>query len=307
GSTGGTGKPAVGVAPAGRIVVAWTAPGAPGCGDLVRATVLTPGRAPRAATRISGTCAHAGPVQAVMSHDGTGAVVWRGGATATARRVEVVPVGRTRFGTLRRLGTRPVGADIAVSPARAGALVLWRQTKDASTSPATTYLLAADVTTAGATRPDIFAPAGRIVGVPRVSARRDGSALVTWEEGLPEARVLAADRVPYPTIAFGPPQVVDPCGAVDASRTYATPVLPAGGAAAIVFQSACMARFGLGLDFGIALSRRPADATWQDPQALSQGEYGADARIGASDDGELVLAWLESGVNGGVRVTVVRR
>jgi hypothetical protein len=242
-----------------------------------------------------------------MSQDGTGGVVWRGGTTAADRRVQVVPVGRTRFGARRVLGTRPVGRDIAVSPARGGVLVLWRQTKDAATSPITTYLLAADVTTAGASRPDIFAPAGRIVGIPRVTARPDGSAIATWEERIPRPRVFVATRAAYPTIAFGPPQLVDPCGAIDASRTSSTPALSADGSAAVVFQSGCMGRFGLGTDYGIALVRRGVDGVWGPATGLSHGTYSTDATIGASDDGELVVAWLESGVDGGVRVTVVRR
>ena len=66
----------------------------------------------------------------------------------------------------------------------------------------------------------------------------------------------------------------------------------------MIFQSACMSGYGLGPDYGIALGRRAPEAPWSAAQAVSGAAYGTWSRIGTADDGELVLAWVESNAAG---------
>ena len=67
-----------------------------------------------------------------------------------------------------------------------------------------------------------------------------------------------------------------------------------------------MSRFGLGDNYGIALTRRAPGSPWQPAQSVSHGTYSTHARIGAADDGELILAWVEGG-QAGLRSAIIPR
>lgn len=298
-------NPSAAVAPNGSIVVAWEAPGDRGCGPVVEASIARPGRVFSTARRVSGACPSAKEVRTAMSSDGTGVVVWRAGRALDAYRLEAAAVGHVRFGVVRRVSRTPVvGFGAEVGAVHSGGLVVWRDR--ASVTPAGTRgrVLAARVTAAGVGPLLRVSTGDRVAGVPRVAGRPNDSALVVWEEGGLSPAVLSAAQAAH-AAGFGAPELVDQCGANDASRTYASPALDGVGGAAAVYQTGCMARFGLGTDYGIALARRLAADAWQAPQAVSNGRYGGGSQIGAADSGELVVAWVASGVGGGLHAAVV--
>jgi hypothetical protein len=297
----GAQNPAVAVDPRGSRLVAWRVSAGDGCGMLVMAALIRPGERP-VSHRVSGPCPHAAAVRAVLSADGTGAVVWRAGAV-TSPILQAAVAGRTRFGIVRTIGRGQVaGAGAEVAPGATGALLVWRDRAATVAGAVTGRVLAARVTAPGVGPILPVSTGDRVVGIPRVAGQADGSALVAWEEGVIGPRVLSA-TLPGGAGAFTAPSPVDACGAVDASRTYASPALGPDGTAAIAFQSGCMSRFGLGTDYGVVLARR-VGATWP-LQALSHGTYSLAARLGAATGGELVAAWVESGFTGGLRAAVL--
>lgn len=304
GSEGGR-TPSTAVSPDGTIVVAWRRTAARGCGSIVVASVARPGHSFGTSHRVSGACPSAQEVRATMSADGTGAIVWRAGRARDAYVLEAAAVGHTQFGIVRRVSRTPVvGFGAEVAGADTGGLLVWRDRISGDPRGSAGRVLSARVAADGVGAIVPVSAGDGVVGVPRVTARPDGSALVVWEEGVINTHVFAASRSATAT-AFAQPTIVDRCGAVDASRTYASPALDARGSATTVFQSACMGRFGLGTDYGIALARRQPGADWQAPQALSHGTYSAGARVATADSGELVLAWAESGSAEGLRVAVM--
>jgi hypothetical protein len=297
--------PAAAVAPDGTLLVAWRRAAPRRCGAVVLAAVARPGRGFGVARRVSSRCPHAAAVRAAMAGDGTGAVVWRAGRARDRYSLRAAVLGRRGFGRGQRVSRRPVvgfGAELAGGAT--GALVVWRDRIAAGTEDVRGRVLAADVGSRGTGEIRRVSESDRVVGVPRVAARPDGSAVVAWEEVLTPPRVLVAAR-PGAAAPFGPPEVVDGCGAVDASRTYASPALDGRGSPAVIFQSACMERFGLGTDYGIVLSSRPPGDGWLAPSALTHGTYSVSGRLGAADDGQLAAAWVESGASGGLRATVL--
>jgi len=306
GSAGGRGLAAA-VSPHGTVLVAWLARASSGCGGVVLASISRPGRSFGPARRVSGRCSNPAALRAAMSATDDGVVVWRATDASGAYAMQAAVVGRHRVGVVRRVSRGPVvafGAEVAGTAT--GALLVWRDRASADRTGATGRVLEADVSAPRATAPEAMSLGDRIVGIPRVAARPDGAALVAWEEfvGTPTPGVLAAGR-PASAATFAAPALVDPCGAADASRTYATPALDARGSAGAVFQSACMARFGLGPEYGIAVARRPEGAAWQPAQPLSHGTYAVGAVAGAADDGEVVLAWVEQGPLGGLRAVAL--
>ena len=297
GSRGGR-TPAAAVAPDGTIVVAWRTVGARGCGAFVEASAARRGASFAAARRVSSACANANRIRAAMSADGTGGIVWQAGRDGGALALDAVPVKAQRFGRVRRITTGPIvgfGADAA--GADTGAVVVWRDRSVADRTGARGRVLAVRLFWHGGTAPGPVSASDRIAGVPRVAGRPDGTVFVVWEQGGLRPEVTVAEQAGR-SAAYTPPAVIDRCGATDASRTYAWPALNASRSAAVVFQSGCMSRFGLGTDYGIVLARRAAD-TWQAPQGLSYGTYSRGATVGSADSGELVSAWLESGTGGG--------
>lgn len=284
-----------------RRLLAWRVSGGPGCGDVVVGALLRLDHRP-VVHRISGPCPHASAVRAVLSADGTGAVVWRAGRTRTTHVLQAVAVGEKSFGTVRRLGRGTIAGDGAeVAAGASGALVVWRDRLPSPGEAVTGRVTAARVTASRVTLLPPVSTGVQVVGIPRVAGQQDGSALVTWQEGTPAPRVLSA-ALPAGAAAFTAPALVDGCGAADASRTYASPALAPDGTAAIAFQSGCMDRFGLGPDYGIVLARRTA-TSWP-LQALSHGAGATGVRVGAANGGELVAAWVEAG-SGGLRAAVL--
>ena len=131
-----------------------------------------------------------------------------------------------------------------------------------------------------------------------------GAALAVWEEGASPSPAVVAARRAAGEARFGPPETVDPCGAIDASRTGAVPALSAGGPQAVAFQSACPQRLGLGTDFSVALVRSAGPgAPFGAPAALSDGTYARNVQLGLGDDGGGVAVWVQ---RAGLQVAGVR-
>lgn len=285
--------PAVGVSNGGDAVVAFLRTESASCGAAVFVAVARSNRAFGRARRVSPRCAHAADVRATLWSGADGIVVWRAGRVLKARIVE-----DGRRGAGMKITSGPiatVGYDLA--PSSAGAVVTWRAGADGP-------VLAAGLQYGGVRGMQALSAQGaRIAGAPQIDVRRNAVA-VAWQEGVVRPRVVVATRAAG-TSAFTPAEVADPCGAIDASRSYANPVW-AGTAPAVVFQSGCMNRFGLGPDYGIALTVNGSDGAWS-PQPLSGGRYSAGTAVGASDAGEIVAAWNESGSDGsgGLRTAFV--
>jgi hypothetical protein len=261
------------------------------CGAAVFVSVARAGGRFLRPRRVSPVCARAADVQVTLWSGGDGLVVWRSGRALYGATLDDGRIARRLLLTSGPVAT--VGYGLAPGPA--GALVAWRAGAEGP-------VVTADVGDAGVEDVRRVSDGGRIAGVPKVAIGRDGAATVTWQEGLTPPRVVVVER-PAGAQAFGAPVVADPCGAVDASRTYATPVR-AGSRPSVVFQSACMNRFGLGTDYGIALTTRRDDGSWA-AQPLSRGTYSTDAAVGGSDAGEIVAAWEESGGPGGLRTAII--
>ena len=146
--------------------------------------------------------------------------------------------------------------------------------------------------------------ADRVVGPARLAVLPSGAALAVWEEGASPSPAVVAARRAAGEARFGPPETVDPCGAIDASRTGAVPALSAGGPQAVAFQSACPQRLGLGADFSVALVRSAGPgAPFGAPAALSDGTYARNVQLGLGDDGGGVAVWVQ---RAGLQVAGVR-
>jgi hypothetical protein len=261
------------------------------CGAAVLVSVARAGGGFARPRRVSPACARAADVHVTLWSGGDGLVVWRSGRALYGATLDNGRIARRLLLTSGPVAT--VGYGLAPGPS--GALVAWRAGAEGP-------VVTADVGDAGVEDVRRVSDGGRIAGVPEVAIGRDGTAVVTWQEGLTPPRVVVAER-PAGADDFGVPVVADPCGAVDASRTYAVPAL-AGAKPSVVFQSACMNRFDLGTDYGIALTTRRDDGTWS-PQPLSRGTYSTSAAVGGSETGEFVAAWKESGRSGGLRTAII--
>jgi hypothetical protein len=294
----GARNPSAAVSSDGTILVAWRLKGLAGCGYEVRAAIVRPGHPFGPAHRISSACANAALVRTSMSGDGRGAVVWRTGRSRESYAIDAAVIGLTRVGAVRRLSYSPmVGLDIEVAGSDTGTIVVWRDRRGIGPAGATGRVAARNLTASRAGAIVRVSTSDQVVGVARVSVRPNGAGIIAWEEGISPSRVMSATR-PTTVAPFSAPTVVDTCGATDASRTYASPARDASGGAAVIFQSACMSGYGLGPDYGIALGRRAPEAPWSAAQAVSGAAYSTWSRIGTADDGELVLAWVESNAAG---------
>lgn len=300
GSAGGR-TPAAAVGPDGTLLVTWrTIGGRSGCGAFVEATTARPGGSFASARRISPSCANAREVRAALSADRTGGVVWQTGRAADKYGIAAAPLIGRSFGTHRALLAAPiVGVSAHVTGADSGVVVVWRQRATATRNGARGPVWLARLSRYGRWGVAGVSVSDRIVGVPRVAGRPDGSVLISWEQGglRPEVTVAAqassSARVTTPTVA-------DACGATDASRVYPVPAVGRD-SGAVVFQSSCMNRFGLGTDYGIAAARQSGTAAWQPAFGVSRGGYVGGVDAGASDGGELIIAWD----GGGLRVAVI--
>jgi hypothetical protein len=165
-------------------------------------------------------------------------------------------------------------------------------------------VLAASVGAHGPSAPSGVSASDRVVGPARVAVLPAGAALAVWEEGPSPAPSVVVARRAAAEARFGAPETVDPCGAIDASRTGAVPALSAGGPQAVAFQSACPQRLGLGTDFSVALLRSAAPGVpFGSPSALSDGSYARNVGLGLGDDGGGVAVWVQ---RGGLQVAGVR-
>ncbi len=295
GSVGGRTPVAV-VGADGSLLVAWRTLGASGCGAFVEAATARPDAAFGSARRVSSSCANAREPRAALSADGTGAVVWQTGRSSSSYTLDSAPFAQRAFGAPRRLTAGPiVGASAAVAGIDQGIAVVWRARTSADGNGARGYVRLARITPPRVVSPARASISDRIVGVPRVAGRPDGSLLISWEQGGLRPVVVTAAGSTAGTLSM--PRTVDTCGATDASRVYPVPVVSAA-AAAVAFQSSCMNRFGLGTDYGIAAVRQTA-GVWQEPFGVSLGTYALGMTAGSSDAGELIIAWVE----GQLRVT----
>jgi len=289
GSSGGR-TPAVAVGADGAVLVGWRTLGASGCGGFVEAATARPGAAFGAARRVSSSCANARELRAALSADDSGAVVWQTGRSSSSYTLEAAPFSQRAFGAPRRLTAGPiVGGSAAATGIDMGVAVVWRARTSANRNGARGPVRLARLTPPRVVSPARASISDRIIGVPRVAGRPDGSLLISWEQGGLQPEVAIAPGSVAGTLSM--PVTVDACGASDASRVYPVPALSTAGAA-VAFQSSCMSRFGLGTDYGIAAVRQTA-GTWQQPFGVSLGAYARGLTAGSSDAGELIIAWVE--------------
>jgi hypothetical protein len=303
-------QPAAALGPDGTLAVAWLAPGRRGCGSVVLAAVASRGRPFGAAGRVSGACPSAATPRVALGAGGDGAVAWRAGRTLGYARnrfsIGVAPLvhGRPRAAATASRGPAVAGSLDLAADGDGVATVLWRDQASVSRAGARGRVLAATVGARGPSAPFAVSASDRVVGPARLAALPGGAAFAVWEEGPSPAPAVVVARRAAGEARFAAPETVDPCGAVDASRTGAVPALSAGGAQAVAFQTACPQRLGLGTDFSVALLRSPASqAPFGAPSALSDGSYARNVQLGLGDDGAGVAVWLQ---RGGLQVAGVR-
>ena len=298
-------QPAAALGPDGTLAVAWLTPGRRGCGSVVLFAVAPRGRPFGAARRVSGVCPSAATPRVALGARGDGAVAWRAGRTVGyARNRFSIGVAPLVHGRPRAAATASRGPAVAGSLAVGAALVLWRDQASVSRAGARGRVLAATVGAGGPSAPFAVSTADRVVGPARLAVLPSGAALAVWEEGASPSPAVVAARWASGEARFGPPETVDPCGAIDASRTGAVPALSAGGPQAVAFQSACPQRLGLGTDFSVALVRSAGPgAPFGAPAALSDGTYARNVQLGLGDDGGGVAVWVQ---RAGLQVAGVR-
>jgi hypothetical protein len=303
-------QPAAALGADGALVVAWLAPGRRGCGSVVLAAVAPRGRPFGAARRVSGACPFAATPRVALGAGGDGAVAWRAGRTLGYARnrfsIGVAPLvhGRPRAAATASRGPAAAGSLDLGADGDGAAVVLWRDQASVSRAGARGRVLAATVDADGPSAPFAVSASDRVVGPARVAVLPAGAALAVWEEGASPAPAVVVARRAAGESRFGPPETVDPCGAIDASRTGAAPALSAGGPQAVAFQSACPQRLGLGTDFSAALVRSAGPgAPFGPPSALSDGTYARNVQLGLGDDGGGVAVWVQ---RGGLQVAGVR-
>ena len=303
-------QPAAALGPDGTLAVAWLAPGRRGCGSVVLFAVAPRGRPFGAARRVSGVCPSAATPRVALGARGDGAVAWRAGRTVGYARnrfsIGVAPLvhGRPRAAATASRGPAVAGSLDVGADGDGAALVLWRDQASVSRAGARGRVLAATVGAGGPSAPFAVSTADRVVGPARLAVLPSGAALAVWEEGASPSPAVVAARRAAGEARFGPPETVDPCGAIDASRTGAVPALSAGGPQAVAFQSACPQRLGLGTDFSVALVRSAGPgAPFGAPAALSDGTYARNVQLGLGDDGGGVAVWVQ---RAGLQVAGVR-
>lgn len=294
GSIGGL-QPAAAIDARGRLLVAWLRePGPDGCGLVVMASAASlDGRFGRP-RRLSERCSHATLVRAALARAGDGAVAWRDAGARSPVSASSVKVSAYAGGRFHAAQTASdlarVGPTLALAAGGRRLLAAWRDEGDGAAIRGRVLTAAID---GARLYPPVAAVSlpGRVVDEVSAAMNAIDGAAVAWEPIPRNTSLSEIDPTPRAAISpsFGAP-FVQVHAAFEGDDDAVRVALDRRGRGLMGYSGSLVRRFSATAPPGRAIQLFHRYDYGQDAEI-----YPSDMRVGLSDAGEGVAAWLIDG------------